>query len=91
MEIDLELEINISRRELRLMLLDEFCSGHKATSNIRSTIGRDALSIRTSQHWFNRFKNDNFELDDSPRAGRPLEVDMNVLKQLIEEDPRLTT
>ncbi len=30
-------------------------------------------------------------LDDLPHTGRPLQVDMNVLKQLIEEDPRLTT
>ena len=51
---------------------------------------KGALSIHTAQHWFNRFKNDNFELDDLPRVGRPLEVYMDVLKQLIEEDPRLT-
>ncbi|CAF4865640.1 unnamed protein product [Rotaria socialis] len=54
-------------------------------------MSKGALFIRTAQHWFNWFKNDNFELDDLPRAGRPLEVDMDVLKQLAEEDPRLTT
>jgi len=54
-------------------------------------MGKDALSIRTAQDWFNRFKNNNFELDDLPHSGRPLEVDMDVLQQLIEEDPRLTT
>jgi hypothetical protein len=48
-------------------------------------------SIRTAQHWFDRFKNRNFELDDLPHTRRPLEMDMDVLKQLIEEDPRLTT
>jgi hypothetical protein len=53
-------------------------------------MGKDALSIHTAQHWFNRFKNGNFELDDLPRSGRPLETDMDVFKQLIEEDPRLT-
>jgi transcriptional regulator of aromatic amino acid metabolism len=37
------------------------------------------------------FKNGNFELDDLPRSGRPPEMDMDVLKQLIEEDPSLTT
>ena len=51
----------------------------------------DTLSIRTAQHWFNRFKSGNFELNDSRHSGRPLEMDVNVLKQLIEEDPRLTT
>ncbi len=54
-------------------------------------MSKDALSIRTVQHWFNRFKNDNFELDDLPHSGRPLEVAMDLLKQLIEEDSRLTT
>ena len=32
-----------------------------------------------------------FEVDDSRHSGRSLEVDVNVLKQLIEEHPRLTT
>jgi hypothetical protein len=54
-------------------------------------MGKDALSIRTAQHWFNRLKTRNFELDDLPRSGRPLEVDMDALKQLIEKDSRFTT
>ena len=64
----------VSRRELRVLLLDELRLAHKATeatSNICSTMGEDdVLSIRTAQHWFNRFKNDNLELDDLPRSGR---------------------
>ncbi|CAF1265718.1 unnamed protein product [Didymodactylos carnosus] len=86
--------MKISRRELRVLLLHEFRLGRKATeatSNIYGTMGKDVLSIRATQHWFNRFKNGNFELDDLPRSGRPLEVDTDVLKQLIKEDPRLTT
>lgn len=86
--------MDISHRELRVLLLHEFRLGHKATeaaSSICSTMGKDVLSTRTAQHWFNRFKNGNFELDDLPRSGRPLEVDMDALKQFIEEDPRLTT
>ncbi|CAM4966674.1 unnamed protein product [Rotaria socialis] len=94
MDVDVELGMNISCKELRVLLLHDFRLGHKtteATSNIYSTMSKDALFIRTAQHWFNWFKNDNFELDDLPRAGRPLEVDMDVLKQLAEEDHRLTT
>jgi len=93
MDVDLELEMKLSHRELRVLLLHEFRLGRKATeatSNICSTMGKDALSIRTAQHWFNRFKNGNFELEDLPHTGRPLEVNIDVLKQLIEEDPRLT-
>ena len=94
MDVDLELEMKISRRELRVLMHHEFRFGRKATeatSNIRSMMGKDVLYIRTEQRWFNWFKNGNFELDDLPHSGRPLEVDMDVLKQLIEEDPRFTT
>jgi hypothetical protein len=83
MDIDLELEMKISRREFRVLLLHEFRLGRKATeatSNICSTMGKDALSIRSAQHWFNRFNNGNFELDDLPHTGRLLQVDMDVLK-----------
>ena len=56
-----------------------------------STISRHVLSFRTVQHWLNWFNNGNLEIEDSPRSGRALEVDLGVLKQLIEEDPRLVT
>ena len=54
-------------------------------------MGKAVLSIRTAQHWFHRFKNGNFELDDLPHSGRSLQVDMDLLKKLIEQDSRLTT
>ena len=54
-------------------------------------MGEDLLSICTAQHWFNRFKNGNLELDDLPRSVRPLELHLELLEQLIEEDSRLTS
>ena len=87
-------EMNISRRELRVLLLHEFGLGHKpieATNNICITIGPSVMSTRTAQHWFDRFRNNNYELEDQHRSGRPLEVDLDLSKQLIEQDPRLTT
>ncbi len=93
-DVDLELETKISRTQLRVLLLPEFRLDRKAmeaTGSIYGMMGKDALSIRTTQHWFRRFENGNFELDDLLRSRRPPEVDMDVLKQLIEEDPRLTT
>ena len=93
MDVDHESEMNLSCKELRVLLLPEFRLGRKATEaprNICSTIGKDTPLIRTAQHCFNCFKSGNFELNDSRHCGRPLEVDVNILKQLIEEDPRLT-
>jgi hypothetical protein len=60
MDVDLELEIKISCRELRVLLFHEFRLGRKATeatSNICGTMGEDALSIHTVQHCFQQFKN----------------------------------
>ena len=54
-------------------------------------MGEDTVSIRTAQHCFNRFKSGSFELNDSRHSGRPPEVNVDVLKQLVEEDPTLTT
>ena len=93
MDVDRETEMNLSRREIRILLLHEFLLGHKAaeaTNSICRTMGHDIISTRTAQRWFNRFDNENFELDDLSRCERPVEVDLDRLKQLIENDPRLT-
>ena len=93
MDIDLELEMKISCRKLRLILLHEFrliCKATEATTNICGMIEKDVLYVHIAQHWFYRFKNGNFELDNLSHTGRSLQVDMNLLKQLIEEDPKLT-
>ena len=94
MDVDRESEMNLSRKELQVLLFHEFRLGRKAKEavrNICSTMEEDTLSIRTAQHWFNWFKSGNLELNDSRHSGSPLEVDVNVLKGFIEEDPRLTT
>ena len=91
MDVDLELKTKISRRELRFLLLHELrlgCKAKEATSNITDTMGTDVLSVRSAQHCFHRFKNKDFELDDLPHTGRPLQVDVSLLRQLIEEDPK---
>jgi transposase len=87
MDVNDGLEMNLARRDIRVLLLHEFRLDHKsieATNTICSTIGKDILSIRTAQHWFNRFQNGNFDLDDLSRSGRPPEVDTDLLKQLVE-------
>ena len=68
MDVDRESKMNLSCKELRVLLLHEFRLGRKATEaarNICSTMGEDTLSIHTVQHWFNWFKCGNFELNDS--------------------------
>ena len=54
-------------------------------------MAHDIISTCTIQHWFNRFNNENFEFDDPSRSGRSVEVNLDQLKQFIEDDPRFTT
>ena len=54
-------------------------------------MGKNVLADRTAQHCFHRFKNGNVQLDDLSPIERPLQVEMGLLKLLIEEDPRLAT
>ena len=93
MDVDRETEMNLFRREICVLFLHEFLLGYKATeatNNICKIMGQDIIFTRTAQRWFNRFNNGNYELDDSSRSGRLVEVDLDRLKQLIEDNPRLT-
>ena len=86
MDADHGLKMNLSHRDIRALVLHEFRAGRtatEATNNICSTMDADILSICTAQHWLNRIKNGNLELDGLLRSGRPLELDVDLLKQLL--------
>lgn len=86
--------MDTSRKDLRLLLLHEYRLGHKATEamqNIYTTMGEGVLSYDTAKYWFGRFKEGNFEIEDAPHPGRQPQVNVELLMQLIEEDPRLTS
>ena len=81
--------MEFSQRDFRMLLLYEFLLDHKASEavqNISRAIGKD-LPRSTAYNWFKKFKDNNFELDDAGRSGRPHQVDNTDLKQLMEEDP----
>ncbi|KOC69109.1 Histone-lysine N-methyltransferase SETMAR, partial [Habropoda laboriosa] len=56
----------------------------QARKKICRVHGQDALSISTAKFWFRRFKDGKFDIHDTPRSGRPIEVYLIVKK--IEED-----
>ena len=43
------------------------------------------------QKWFAKFHAGDFSLDDAPRLGRPVEVDRDQIKTLIENNQHYTT
>lgn len=84
-----------AKRELvRHCLLYEYRLGHSAAvaaRNIRSAEGEDAVSDATARRWIERFRNNNYDLKDYPRSGRPVEIDVDRLNEIIERDPRISS
>jgi [histone H3]-lysine36 N-dimethyltransferase SETMAR len=83
----------IDKIYIRHCLRYEFKVGSNATqasNRINSAYGQ-VISVRQAQEWFARFRSGDLSLEDKPRPGRPSGIDNDVLKSIIEEDPRLTT
>jgi transposase len=51
----------------------------------------DEANERTCRKWFARFRVGNFDLDDAPRSGQPVEADDDQIKTLTENNTRYTT
>ena len=58
----------------RHILLFEFNRGAKAVEaarNICAMYGDNAIGKSMARKWFSRFKEDRFDISDTPRSGRP--------------------
>ena len=82
-----------SPEQLRFLMLYWFRvhgNATRATSEINDVFP-GAVTIRTCQRWFQRFKSGDLSLEDKPRTGRPQEVSNDDLLEVVEENPRVTT
>lgn len=78
---------------LRGVLLHYFHMKKKAAECHRILVevyGANALSERTCQFWFSRFKSGNFNLEDNERAGPPKKFEDAELQALLDADPSQT-
>ena len=53
--------------------------------------GEGAVTERTCQKWFAKFRAGGFSLDEAPWSGRPVEVDSDQIETLIESNRHYTT
>ena len=57
-------------------------------NKICAVYGEGAVTDRTCQKWFAKFRAGDFSLDDAPWLGRPVEVDSDQIKTLTENNQR---
>ena len=69
------------------IMLYYFKKGNNATETQKKTCkvyGEGALTDWMCQKWFVKFCAGDFLLDDAPQSGRPIEVDSDQIRKLIE-------
>ena len=57
---------------------------------ICAVYGEGAVTGQTCQKWFMKFCAGDFSLNDAPQLSRPLEVDSDQIKTIIENNQRYT-
>uniref|UniRef100_A0A0N5BH76 HTH_48 domain-containing protein n=1 Tax=Strongyloides papillosus TaxID=174720 RepID=A0A0N5BH76_STREA len=81
------------KQHFRHLLLFAFNRGQRVAEAVReicSVYGEDAIGWSTAKDWYRKFRNGNFDLQDSPRTGRPSSFDEERLTDLLREDNRQT-
>ena len=58
---------------------------------ICAVYGEGAVTDRTCQKWFVKFRAGDFSLDNAPQLGRPVEVDSDKTETLTENNQCYTT
>ena len=58
----------------------------QARKKLCAVYGDEVLKERQCQNWFDKFRSDNFSLKDEKRSGRPVEVDDDLIKAIIDSD-----
>uniref|UniRef100_A0A1I7X6P3 HTH_48 domain-containing protein n=1 Tax=Heterorhabditis bacteriophora TaxID=37862 RepID=A0A1I7X6P3_HETBA len=59
--------------------------------NINRAFGEGTVNERTAQHWSRKFRNRDESLEHVEGLGRPMVIDDNQLRTIIEANPRKTT
>ncbi|EFN78757.1 Histone-lysine N-methyltransferase SETMAR, partial [Harpegnathos saltator] len=74
----------------RHILLYYFKKGKRAADaykKICRVYGDDDLTERVCQRWYANFRPGDFDVNDAPRSGRPIEINSSDIKSIIEVNP----
>ncbi|GFX62465.1 histone-lysine N-methyltransferase SETMAR [Trichonephila clavipes] len=82
------------KQHFRHILLFYYRKGKNAVQarkKLTDVYGEGALTVRQCQNWFAKFRSGNFDVEDAPRSGRPVEADKDAIKALVDANRRITT
>ena len=88
------LKMEEKKQHFRHIMLYYFKKGKNATEmhkKICAVYGEGAVTDRMCQKWFVKFSAGDFSLDDAPRSNRPVEVDGDQIRIIIENSQHYTT
>ncbi|GFX65757.1 histone-lysine N-methyltransferase SETMAR [Trichonephila clavipes] len=84
--------------EMKCIYDTAFCMNSKkgskasvACKNLCAVFGKDIVNVRTSQRWFSKFRAGDLSLQENDRSGRPSEMDNDVLRSMLGNNPHLTS
>ncbi|XP_076764836.1 histone-lysine N-methyltransferase SETMAR-like [Xylocopa sonorina] len=83
-----------NKQHFRHILLFYFRKGKNAVQarkKLTDVYGEGVLTVRQCQNWFAKFRSGNFDVEDAPRSGRPVEADKDAIKALVDANRRITT
>ncbi|EZA53808.1 Histone-lysine N-methyltransferase SETMAR [Ooceraea biroi] len=78
---------NVHYRHILLYYFKKSKRAAKAHKKICRVYGDDALTERVCQKWFAKFRSGDFDVNDAPRSGRPIEIDSSNVKAIIDKNP----
>ena len=82
------------KRRIRELILYEFNQGSTAAAghrNICEAEGEGTVSVATCERWFKKFALGDNDLDDKPRPGQPMVINLDALREAIEAEPSTST
>lgn len=86
-------ETKPTKRHMREVMLYHFNINKSAAESHRLLLdayGEDTPSSTTCKHWFKRFRDGDFDVEDKLRSGRPKQFEDDDLKALVDADPSQT-
>ena len=62
-------------------------SAAEACRNVNESLGGNVVDESTCRRWFRKFRDEGDNIKDKPRAGRPLALDPEILRETTNQQP----